>query len=493
MMSPSFPTQAFIDGALVDAASGKTFPTWNPATGQVLAQVAECAEVDADRAIKAARRSFDSGVWSRTSPTHRKAVLQKFASLIESNLQTIAYLDSTDAGKTIFDCVNIDIPDVVATINWYAEAIDKVYDRIAPTGPENFGMIVKEPIGVVVAVLPWNFPAMMLGWKLGPALATGNSIVVKPAEQSPLSAIFIAQLASEAGIPDGVFNVVPGYGEVAGKALALSNFADLATFTGSTSVGKQFLRYSADSNMKKIVLECGGKSPQIVMKDAASYLDAVIPELVNAAFWNTGQNCTAGSRILVHESIEKDLVAALTAATKEVPVGDPAKEETRLGPVIETEALDRVLRYVDGATKAGATIAHGGNRIMEETGGWFVSPTIITDVKPDMAVAREEIFGPVVSVLTFKSEAEAIALANDTDYGLAGSVFTKDLDAAHRLSRAVRAGVVSVNCYGEGSIGTPFGGYKTSGFGGKDKGLEALDQYTETKTIWYSLDPTSPA
>lgn len=484
-------TQAFIGGELLNSKSGKTFITWNPATGQKIADISECEKVDVELAIKSARKAFDSGVWSRQSPTSRKKVLLKFAILIEQNLGYIAHLDSLDAGKPITDCQQIDIPDVVSTIAWYAESLDKLFDQIAPTGHENLGLIVREPIGVVAAILPWNFPALMMAWKIAPALAAGNSVIVKPAEQSPLSAIYIAQLASEAGLPDGVFNVVPGLGEVAGKALGLSNDVDLAAFTGSTSVGKEFLRYSADSNMKRIILECGGKSPQIVMPDAIKNISSVTNELINAAFWNTGQNCTAGSRILVHESIKNDIVESLVAAVGEISVGDPSLPSTRLGPVIEPEALERILRYIGEGQAAGATIETGGKQILKETGGWFVPPTILNNVQTSMSVAREEIFGPVVSVLSFSSEAEAIHIANDTEYGLAASVFTHDLDCAHRMARAVRAGTVSVNCYSEGSIATPFGGYKSSGFGGRDKGVEAFNQYTELKTIWFALNPNS--
>ena len=484
-------TQAFIGGELLNSRSGKTFVTWNPATGQKIADITECEKIDVEMAILSARKAFDSGVWSRQNPTSRKKVLLRFAGLIEKNADYIAHLDSLDAGKPITDCQQIDIPDVVSTITWYAESIDKLFDQIAPTGPENLGLIVREPIGVVAAILPWNFPALMMAWKIAPALAAGNSVIVKPAEQSPLSAIYIAQLASEAGLPDGVFNVVPGLGEIAGKALGLSNDVDLAAFTGSTSVGKEFLRYSADSNMKRIILECGGKSPQIVMPDAVKNIGSVTSELINAAFWNTGQNCTAGSRILVHESIREEIVETLVSAVSEISVGDPSLPATRIGPVIEPEAMERILRYIKEGSADGATVETGGKQVLKESGGWFVPPTILNNVQPSMSVAREEIFGPVVSILGFSSEEEAIKIANDSEYGLAASVFTHDLDCAHRMARAVRAGTVSVNCYSEGSIATPFGGYKSSGFGGRDKGVEAFNQYTELKTVWFALNPNS--
>lgn len=480
-------TQAFIDGALVDALDGSTFESLAPSTGTLIANVAACAEADVDRAVAAARSAFNAGTWSRLAPAERKQIMLRFADLIEQELEPLAHLEALDAGKPISDCLGVDLPEVVKTIRWYAEAADKVFGKTAPTGEGSLALIVKEPIGVVGAVLPWNFPALMLAWKIAPALVAGNSLVVKPPELASLTTIRIAELAYEAGVPAGVFNVVPGLGHVAGKALGLHMDVDAVAFTGSTEIGREFLRYAAASNLKNVVLECGGKSPQIIMRDCADRLDLIAADLTGAAFWNSGQNCSAGSRILVDNAIRKDLVAALVRHTQARVMGDPINAGTSLGPLIEPAAMDKVLGYIEAAKKDNATIACGGGRILQETGGWYVSATVIDDVTADMSVAREEIFGPVVSVLGFDTEDEAIALANDTDFGLAATIWSGSIDVAVRMARAVRAGTVAVNGYAEGDITTPFGGYGMSGFGGRDKGLEALDQYTEAKTIWVTL------
>lgn len=480
-------TQALIDGKFADAHDGALFDNLDPSTGRLLTRVAACSAVDVDRAVKAARRVFEAGDWSRMAPRERKRIMLAFASLVEKNALELARIDSIDAGKPIVDCETLDLPDVVNNIRWYAEVIDKVFGKISPTGDENLGLVVREPVGVVGLVLPWNFPAGTLSWKISPALAAGNSIVVKPAELAPLSALRIAELALEAGIPAGVFNVVPGLGHLAGKALGLHPDVDVISFTGSTEVGRHFLRYAADSNLKKVVLECGGKSPQIVMADAVGKIDAIAENLANAAFWNTGQNCTCGSRILVHESLKDVLVEKLIAASRTWTVGNPQERTSRVGPLIEASALERVLGAINQAGQDGATIAAGGRQVLAETGGWFVEPTIVDNVKADSALARDEIFGPVVVILPFSDEDEAIAIANASPYGLAATLFTDDINVAMRMSRSVQAGTVAVNGYSEGDITTPFGGYKTSGFGGYDKGVEALDQYTRLKTIWVSL------
>ncbi len=482
----SLKTQAFIDGRYVDAADGQTFSTENPATGKLLAEIAACGAEDVERAVKAARRAFDQGAWSRMHPAERKKILYRFADLIDTNADELVLLDCLEAGKPVQDCSSIDIPETAGCIRWHAEAIDKLFDKISPTGPGNLSLIVREPIGIVGAVIPWNFPALMAAWKIGPALATGNSVILKPAELTSLSAIRLAELASQAGIPDGIFNVLPGLGESAGQAIGLHPDIDMVAFTGSTEVGRYFLEYSARSNLKRIILECGGKSPQIVMADAPD-LDQVTENAVNAAFWNMGENCSCGSRLIVHESLKDKLVEKIIAFTQTWPVGDPLDPTVRVGSMIEKPHMEKVLGYIESGKAEGCQIVMGGHRILPETGGYFVEPTIFDGVTNDKKISREEIFGPVLSVITFKTEAEAIQLANQTNYGLASSLYTSDLNTAHRVARAIKAGTVSVNCFSEGDMTAPFGGYKESGFIGRDKSVLAHDNYTQIKTIWMQL------
>jgi gamma-glutamyl-gamma-aminobutyraldehyde dehydrogenase len=483
---PTLRTDAFIDGTFRPAASGARFATENPATGQQLAEIAAGDIEDIDIAVRAARRAFDAGVWSKRSPTERKDVLLRFAGLLEANLEELAQLEALDAGKPITDCREVDIPETVRTFRWYAEALDKVFDAVAPTGHDALGLIIREPIGVVGAVLPWNFPLMMAAWKAAPALASGNSLIIKPAELTSLSTLRMAELAAEAGIPDGVLSVVPGLGETAGQALGRHMDVDALSFTGSTEVGRMFLRYSSESNLKEIVLECGGKSPQVIMADSPD-LDYVADQVLFAGFMNMGENCTCGSRLIVHRSVRDELIDKLVSKTADWPVGDPLDPATRIGPMIERPHLDKVLGYIEAGRAEGARVVVGGGRTLESSGGHFVEPTVFDDVDNSMKIAREEIFGPVISTIPFDTEEQAIAIANETSYGLAASLYTTDLDTAFRLARSIKAGTVSVNSYSEGDITTPFGGYKQSGFGGRDKGLEAFDQYTQKKTVWVTL------
>jgi gamma-glutamyl-gamma-aminobutyraldehyde dehydrogenase len=484
--TPVFRTEAFIDGAFRPALSGERFDTEDPATGRTLATIAAGDAADVDLAVSAARRAFDDGRWSRRSPAERKVVLLRLADLIETNAEELALLDSLEAGKPITDCLEADVPETIKAFRWFAEAADKLYDSIAPTGPEALGMIIREPIGVVAGVLPWNFPLMLAAWKAAPALTAGNSLVLKPAELTSMSTIRLAELAAEAGLPDGVLNVVPGLGETAGQALGLHMGIDALSFTGSTEVGRLFLRYASESNLKRIVLECGGKSPHVVLGDAAD-LDLVADNVVTAGFANMGENCTCGSRLIVDRRIRDDLLERIVARTADWIVGDPQDPATRIGPMIERPHLDKVLGYIETGRAEGARVVVGGGRALPDSGGYFVEPTVFDGVDNSMQIARDEIFGPVISTIAVDSEEEALAIANDTDYGLHAAVYTNDLDAAIRAARTLRAGTVSVNAYSEGDITTPFGGYKESGFGGRDKGMEAFDQYTEKKTIWISV------
>jgi gamma-glutamyl-gamma-aminobutyraldehyde dehydrogenase len=482
----AFPRGAFIDGRSVPAQDGATFPTENPATGRVLTQVAACAAPDVDRAVRAARRAFEAGTWSRMAPAERKRVLLAFADRLEANALEIALLDTLEAGKPIADCATVDIPDTITCLRWHAEAIDKLYGHVAPTAPGSLALVLREPVGVVGCVIPWNFPAQMAAWKLGPALAAGNSVVLKPAEQTSLSALRMAELAAEAGLPEGVFNVVPGLGETAGQALGRHPDVDMVAFTGSTEVGRYFLKYAAESNLKRIILECGGKSPQLVFEDAPD-LDAVAGHAVAAAFWNMGENCSCGSRLIVARRIKDELLARIADQARAWTVGDPLDPGNRLGAMIERAHMEKVLGYIEAGLGEGARLALGGHRILPETGGYFLETTIFDGVDNRMRIAREEIFGPVLSVIAFDTEEEGLALANDTSYGLAASLHTRDLDRAHRAARAIRAGTVSVNAFSEGDITTPFGGFKQSGFMGRDKSIWAHEQYSELKTVWFQL------
>lgn len=482
----TYPTKAVIAGRSVDAKGGKTFETLNPANGQVLAKIAECSASDVDLAVAAARKAFDEGPWPRMSPAERKVVLQRFATVIEANAEELAELEALEAGKPISDALGVDLPETVGAIRWHAEAADKIYDQVSPSGPSVVSMIVREPVGVVAAVLPWNFPILMAAWKLGPILAEGNAAVLKPAEQTSMSTIRMAELATEAGIPDGVINVVPGFGEVVGKALGEHMDVDCIGFTGSTETGRLFLHYAADSNLKRVLLECGGKNPLIVMPDAED-LDNVAEHAVNSIFWNMGENCSSNSRLIVHSSLKDELVELIVQKTHDWVVEDPMKSTCRIGPMIEQAHMDKVLGHIEKAKAEGATLVRGGKRVLTETGGYFVEPTVFDNVTRDMSLAREEVFGPVLAIMTFETPEEAIEIANDSDFGLAASVFTASNKTAHNAARGIRAGTVAVNCYGEGDISTPFGGYKLSGFGGRDKSLAAHDQYCETKTIWIDL------
>ncbi|WP_426099843.1 MULTISPECIES: aldehyde dehydrogenase [unclassified Pseudomonas] len=477
--------RAFIDGEYRWAASGETFDSISPVDGRFLAKVASTDEADADAAVLAARRAFESGTWRLQAPAARKRVLIRFADLILEHQEELALLETLDMGKPIGDSMAIDVPATANAIRWNAEAIDKLYDEVAPTPHDQLGLITREPCGVVAAIVPWNFPMIMASWKFAPALAAGNSFILKPSEKSPLTAIRLAQLALEAGIPPGVFNVLPGYGHTVGKALALHMDVDVLAFTGSTGVAKQLLVYSGQSNMKRVWLEAGGKSPNVVFADAPDLRAAAEAAAAGIAF-NQGEVCVAGSRLLVQRSIREPFIALLLEALQAWKPGHPLDPATKVGAVVDQRQLDNVLRYIEIGKEQGAQLLVGGRRTLQDTGGQYVEPTIFDGVTNAMTIAREEIFGPVLSLISFDTEEEALAIANDSIFGLAAAVWTANLSRAHRFARGLRAGSVWVNQYDGGDMTAPFGGFKQSG-NGRDKSLHAFDKYTELKATWVKL------
>ena len=472
--------QAFIDGAFCDAADGTTFETTNPATGEVLARVAHCKAADVDRAVKAARRVFNDGTWSRAEPEYRKEVLLKVAALVREHTHELAVLESLDTGKTINDCMDEIGEDVPNFFQWYAELADKTFGKIAPTGPGALALITKEPAGIAGAVLPWNFPLVMAAWKIAPSLAVGCSAIIKPAEQTPLSVIRLAELMQEAGVPDGVINILPGFGETAGQAIGLHNDIDTVSFTGSTDVGRMFMRYSGDSNLKGVGLEMGGKSPFIVLDDAVMN-DDLIEHAAMSAFWNGGQNCSANMRQLIAAPLVEEFTGRIIERVKAFKLGDPLDPATDIGSMITKDHKSMVMEYIQSGVDEGAQMVTGGG---SDLPGYFIEPTVFQNVSPTMKIAREEIFGPVLGIMPFETAEQALTVARDTEYGLHASVFTQDIDKAIHMARSLPCGTVSVNGFSEGDIKTPFGGYKQSGSLARDNGTEALEQYLQTKTIW---------
>ncbi|HBR61988.1 MAG TPA: aldehyde dehydrogenase [Rhodobacteraceae bacterium] len=473
-------TQAFIDGQYCDAADGAKLENLNPATGEVIGTFSHCGAADVDRAVAAARRVFNQGTWSRAAPEYRKEILLKLADLVDKNKNELAVLESLDAGKTITDCLHEVGTEAPAFFRWYAELADKTFGKIAPTGDDALALIVKEPAGVAGAILPWNFPFLMAVWKIAPALAAGCSIVVKPAEQTPLSTLKLGELAVEAGIPAGVLNIIPGLGETAGQAIGLHNDVDTVSFTGSTEVGRLFMRYSGDSNLKSVGLEMGGKSPFIVLDDAMIN-DDLIEHAAMAAFWNGGQNCSANMRQIIAAPLVDEFMDKMLKRVEAFKLGDPLDPDTTIGSMITAEHKDRVMGYIASGKTEGANLVVGGD---VDGPGHFVAPTVFDGVTNDMTIAKDEIFGPVLGVMAVKSAEEALEIATDTDYGLHATVFTRDIDRAISMARKLPCGTVSVNGFSEGDIKTPFGGYKQSGSLARDNGTEALEQYLQTKTIW---------
>jgi gamma-glutamyl-gamma-aminobutyraldehyde dehydrogenase/4-guanidinobutyraldehyde dehydrogenase/NAD-dependent aldehyde dehydrogenase len=480
-----FDDKALIGGRLVAARSGETFDCISPLDGRVLTRIAACDAADVDLAVAAARKAFDLGPWPRMAARDRKKILLRLADLITRHADEFALLETLDMGMPIRDSVSVNVAQSAECMAWYAEAIDKLYDEVAPTGPDAVTLIRKAPLGVVGAVTPWNYPLMIACWKIAPILATGNTMVLKPAEQSPLTALKLATLAAEAGLPDGVLNVVPGFGPSAGQALGLHMDVNALTFTGSTEIGRKFLCYSGTSNMKKVALECGGKTPNIVLNDAPD-LDKAAAAIARAIFFNQGEICNAGSRLIVEESLRADLLDRIKTESEKYRPGDPLDPDTIMGAMVDETHTGRVMDYIGIGLREGAILVTGGKRARSETAGCFIEPTILDGVRPDMRVAREEIFGPVLSVISVRGFDEAIKVANSTIYGLGAAVWTRDIVTAHRAADQLRAGVVWINGHGKGDISSPVGGFGQSGFG-RDKSLHSLDKYQDFKTMWINL------
>jgi acyl-CoA reductase-like NAD-dependent aldehyde dehydrogenase len=477
--------QLLIDGQWVDSTSGKTFQTPNPATGEPLAEVAEADKADVDKAVAAARRAFD-GKWSKLSARDRGRLLYKLSQLIEENSAELAAIETADNGKPIKESLYVDLPQVVENFEYFAGWATKIEGETIPVPGRMFNYTLREPIGVCGQIIPWNFPLLMAAWKLAPALAAGNTVVLKPAEQTPVGAMELGKLIQEAGFPEGVVNIVPGYGETAGAALASHPGIDKIAFTGSTEVGKLIAKTAAET-LTKVSLELGGKAPNIVFAD--SDLDQAVAGAMMGIFYNQGQVCCAGSRLFVEESVKEEFVGRLTEKAKKIVVGDPTNKATQMGPQVSAEQLNRIKGYVDIARSEGAAVVAGGASPQLDAsfkGGYFFTPTIFDDVKNNMRVAQEEIFGPVVSVITFTDEDDLIKQANDTIYGLSAGIWTRDITRAHRFAREIKAGVVWINTFNMFNAASPFGGYKQSGYG-REMGRHALDLYTQVKSVWVDL------
>lgn len=478
--------RGFINGARVNSIGGQTFDCKSPIDGRTLAQIMRGDKADVDAAVKAARAAFNDKRWAGKAPAARKRVLQKWADLIDANKANLALLETLDMGKPISYAQSVDVGGTSRCIRWYAEAIDKVYDEIAPTGSGSLAMITREPMGVVGAIVPWNYPMVMTAWKLAPALATGNSVVLKPSEKSPLTAMRLAELALEAGLPAGVLNVVPGFGHEAGEALALHMGVDALGFTGSTRTGRRMFAYSSESNLKRVYNELGGKSANIIFNDYRD-IEHAAKTAVACMMFNQGQSCNAPSRLMVQADIAAEVEKVILAELPKFAVKNPLQDDCVMGALVDETQMNTVLSYIQHGIDEGANLLAGGRRVMQETGGFYVEPTVFSGVSNQMKIAREEIFGPVLSILRFETEADALAMANDSDYGLQAGVWSSNIDRAHRVARNLQAGTVHVNQYDDDDMTVPFGGYKQSG-NGRDKSLHAFEKYTELKTTWIKLN-----
>ncbi|OGB28401.1 MAG: aldehyde dehydrogenase PuuC [Burkholderiales bacterium RIFCSPLOWO2_12_FULL_61_40] len=482
----SFDGRALINGKRVAAQSGQWFDCVSPVDGRILTQVARCAEADVNAAVAAARAAFEDHRWSGMPPAQRKRILIRFADLLLEHADALALTETLDMGKPVKYARSVDVTSAANCIRWYGEAVDKVYDEIAPTARTALALITREPVGVVGVIVPWNYPMIMAAWKIAPALASGNSVVLKPSEKSPLTALRMADLALEAGVPEGVFNVVTGMGPEAGSPLALHMDVDCIAFTGSTRVGKQIHVMAGQSNLKRAWTELGGKSPNIVFADCPN-LDRAVEAAVGSIFFNQGESCNAPSRLYVQAEIKERFLEKALALVPAYAPANPLLPDTVMGALVDQIQMNSVLRYIDIGKAEGAKVIAGGEQALRETGGCYVQPTIFDGVTGGMTIAREEIFGPVLSVLTFTDAADAVRQANASVYGLQAGVWTSDLNKAHGVARALRAGTVHVNQYDEDDITVPFGGFKQSGVG-RDKSLHAFDKYTETKTTWIRID-----
>ncbi len=472
----------FINNEWCDAQSGKTFPVYNPATEQPLTSVAEGDAADIDVAVRAARRAFEMGAWPKMSARERGRILNRVAALLEKNLAGFAELETLNNGKPIYETTHVDLPLAIETFEYYAGLADKIHGDTIPVSGNFFNYTLREPAGVVGQIIPWNFPLLMAAWKLGPALATGCTVVLKPAEQTPLTALWLAELFQQAGLPPGVLNVVPGYGPTAGAALATHPEVDKVAFTGSTEVGKEVMRLAAQS-LKRVSLELGGKAPNIVFADAD--LDAAVQGAMRGIFFNQGEVCCAGSRLFIEEKAHDEFLAKLKTNAEKIVVGDPLDPKTRMGAQVSQEQFNKILGYIEKGKAEGAKVVTGGSKARDQ--GYFLKPTVFDGVTNDMTIAREEIFGPVVSVIKFKDHEDLVKQANDTLYGLSAGIWTRDIGKAHRLAKRVKAGTVWVNCFNCFDAASPFGGLKQSGFG-RELGKYAIELYTQVKSVWVSLD-----